>query len=599
MDSSTDLAAHVPWQENTLISGLPEFLLEQVTRCVSIRSFAPGEDIVRQGEVAGTVYLIEEGRVEVEVLAGPIDAVLATLGPGEHFGLMGVLDQAPRSATVRAVEPSIVAEIDFTALAALGEDQLTSVQSVLVANYLRYQNEALRRSNVRTVETLEQGLLESERLLRRVNQLLQDQNERLRAANEETVRVFLRSAGPAESPARTDAEGESGVTGREEGADGVVGWRQNALFEGLSDALLGRLDPMMKPVSLPAGEVIIREGDTGSEAFVLEQGEVEVYHETDGIRLATLGPGSHFGLMAVIDRAPRSATVRTITPTRLVSFSLDSMEHLPGLDRQSLYTALLANTLREQNANLRRSNERTLDALRRRLAESKARIGMGRFVTWTTLIICLYGFMLRATMEMATSTTVRTVIMVGFALLFALVTYVTLKRSGYPLADYGLTFRNFGPAVKEAMLWTAGFLFLATTAKAVMLQISPSLQGEPLFAFPYAKQASLGIGAILLDGVVYSIVAPMQEFVARSGLQGSLQKFLTGRFVNTRAVVVASVLFITTHLHISTSFAVLSLIPSLFWGAMFARKNSLPAVGLSHALVGLWFIYVIGFPGLE
>ena len=200
-----NLAACVPWRDNGLMVGLAEPLLEQLARCISVRDVAAGEDIVRQGEDAGTVYLIERGRVDV--LSSPLDATLASLGPGEHFGLMGVLDQAPRSATVRAVEPSVVAEVDFSALASFGEEQLTAIQSVLVANYLRYQNEALRRSNVRTVEVMEQGLVESERLLRRINQLLQDQNERLRAANEETVRVFMRSAGPAKPQAGTPGEG--------------------------------------------------------------------------------------------------------------------------------------------------------------------------------------------------------------------------------------------------------------------------------------------------------------------------------------------------------------------------------------------------------
>ncbi len=64
--------------------------------------FQPGQVVVSQGTPGQAFYLVVEGRVEY----ARDGTVLGTFGPGEFFGEMSLLDEAPRSATVRAVEPT-------------------------------------------------------------------------------------------------------------------------------------------------------------------------------------------------------------------------------------------------------------------------------------------------------------------------------------------------------------------------------------------------------------------------------------------------------------------------------------------------------------
>ena len=59
-------------------------------------------------------------------------------------------------------------------------------------------------------------------------------------------------------------------------------------------------------VDLPAGHVLMREGEIGSQMFMLVSGEARVEH--GGREIAVLGPGSHLGEMALVAEGPRVAT---------------------------------------------------------------------------------------------------------------------------------------------------------------------------------------------------------------------------------------------------------------------------------------------------
>ncbi len=63
---------------------------------------------------------------------------------------------------------------------------------------------------------------------------------------------------------------------------------------------------------MKAGETIFMEGDEGNLAYILQDGEVEVFKEIDGEEkiLGTIGPGAIFGEMALIDSKPRMASAR-------------------------------------------------------------------------------------------------------------------------------------------------------------------------------------------------------------------------------------------------------------------------------------------------
>jgi CRP/FNR family cyclic AMP-dependent transcriptional regulator len=98
-----------------LFSGVTERALGTIADAAVDVSYDAGQYIVRQGQVGTGFYVIASGRVTV-VRGGK---VLNRLGPGEFFGELSVLDQAPRAAHVVAEEPTTclaLASWDFTRL---------------------------------------------------------------------------------------------------------------------------------------------------------------------------------------------------------------------------------------------------------------------------------------------------------------------------------------------------------------------------------------------------------------------------------------------------------------------------------------------------
>ncbi|MEM6956730.1 MAG: cyclic nucleotide-binding domain-containing protein [Myxococcota bacterium] len=99
------------------------------------------------------------------------------------------------------------------------------------------------------------------------------------------------------------------------------------LFSDLTPAPLTELLDAFEEQDLEDGDVIIAEGEEGTEAFVLAEGMLAVVRE-DGTLLAKLGPGALFGEMALVSDAPRAATVKAEGPGTVLSISRDELEEL-------------------------------------------------------------------------------------------------------------------------------------------------------------------------------------------------------------------------------------------------------------------------------
>jgi CRP/FNR family cyclic AMP-dependent transcriptional regulator len=92
--------------------------------------------------------------------------------------------------------------------------------------------------------------------------------------------------------------------------------RSVPLFSTCNQRELARIASLVDEVEAPKGKVLVRQGDTGQECFVIAQGRAKATMR--GKRSAVLGPGSFFGEMALLDQGPRSATVTAETDLSLL-----------------------------------------------------------------------------------------------------------------------------------------------------------------------------------------------------------------------------------------------------------------------------------------
>ncbi|MBN1770126.1 MAG: Stp1/IreP family PP2C-type Ser/Thr phosphatase, partial [Deltaproteobacteria bacterium] len=110
----------------------------------------------------------------------------------------------------------------------------------------------------------------------------------------------------------------------------------------------------METVRFPKGKTIFGEGSSGADLFLLLGGKVRV-HRGDA-ELAQLGPGEFFGEMALIDQAPRSASISTIDDALLLR--LDRKTFFTLIRRESeLAKKVLWNMLQVLSARLRTTNQ--------------------------------------------------------------------------------------------------------------------------------------------------------------------------------------------------------------------------------------------------
>lgn len=102
--------------------------------------------------------------------------------------------------------------------------------------------------------------------------------------------------------------------------------RDVGLFSGCSDRELQRVDRLTCTEDVAAGTVLCKQGVFGRESFVIVSGHADV--SIDCAPIATLGPGSFFGELSVLDGYRRAATVTAATPMTVLVLSGQELEAL-------------------------------------------------------------------------------------------------------------------------------------------------------------------------------------------------------------------------------------------------------------------------------
>ena len=138
-------------------------------------------------------------------------------------------------------------------------------------------------------------------------------------------------------------------------------------FPGLTDSWLAYISSTVDYRHYPAGGVICREGEPGDIFFIIESGLVEVSKIFDGQTpriLARQGPGEFFGELALVQDAPRAATITAIEDTTLLELSKDNFNQYLNNN-----PAMAASIMRAVAARLADADQRAIAELRRKNAD--------------------------------------------------------------------------------------------------------------------------------------------------------------------------------------------------------------------------------------
>ncbi len=255
-------------------------LASRLAGLVPVRRVRVGEVLFREGEPGETLVVVASGRFRVEVQGGEVGEI----GAGDTVGEMTVLDPAPRSATVVAVQDSEVCEVDRGTLESLCRSRADVYVAVL---------RGVIALVARRVHETDERIARLMRLIRLW---------RLPSAG-----AGGGGSGPAHPEARRPAS-----TGR------------------LPKADLADMAGVARRRRVPDGAFLCKEGEAGRACFLVVRGQVAVIKQSGEAleRVGTLGEGSLVGHLALVEGRPRAASIQADGACAVLELDRDTFERL-------------------------------------------------------------------------------------------------------------------------------------------------------------------------------------------------------------------------------------------------------------------------------
>jgi CRP-like cAMP-binding protein len=263
-----------------LFQGVGKRHLRKIIKLIGVQEYGDGVRVVRAGAKGESFHIVLDGRALVE-LAGGDEIVLK---PGDAFGELALIDGAPRAATVVASHGLYTGRIGGADFRRLLRDEPAIAVGLLpgLVGIVRYLEGDKKPEGASSV------------------------------------------AKPAPMAAAGDRS-EGKIEGR-----ALLGWmlalRHVPLFAPLSERHLRRVAKLFTVRDYKDGSVLVREGDPGDSFCVLLGGKGRV--EREGVKTYELEPGHWFGELALIDGAPRAATITAHYPTTVARLPRSAFQKL-------------------------------------------------------------------------------------------------------------------------------------------------------------------------------------------------------------------------------------------------------------------------------
>lgn len=128
-----------------LFGGLDDDSLKALGEALTPQRVEPGENVIEEGDTSQEMFVVLGGELEVlKQSRSGREIAVALIGPGDWFGEMSILDVQPRSATVRAVAPSLLLRITAEDVERLFYRRDLKAYAILMMNIARELSRRLR-----------------------------------------------------------------------------------------------------------------------------------------------------------------------------------------------------------------------------------------------------------------------------------------------------------------------------------------------------------------------------------------------------------------------------------------------------------------------
>lgn len=366
------------------------------------------------------------------------------------------------------------------------------------------------------------------------------------------------------------------------------------------------LSKLFYKASLTPGQKLFDEGETASHFYIIASGEIELKHRDPNNHhyfSFEKVPSTHsIGDDALIEgEIYHMAAFATQETNVYVANGKELMDYIKN--HPLLYKKLLANVSSTLVKKLKSTRKMTVTALKEKLEEYKIRTNLGRFIVYILFLITFHNLFIEVLQDLAkvqgTSSTYNTITLLSIV---AVVLLVMIKHMGYPLSEFGFNLHDWRNGLKEALRWTLALVISVTLGKLILVIFVSELHTIPLFDFSAALRIKAASQHTFLSWLIpmmlYTAFVPVQTFIISGAFQSSLMRFLTGPHAITISVLLTGLLFASLHVTLSGYFAFATLVPGLLWAWLYTKQRSLLGITVSHIILGIWTIWILGFDRL-
>ena len=167
----------------------------------------------------------------------------------------------------------------------------------------------------------------------------------------------------------------------------------------------------------------------------------------------------------------------------------------------------------------------------------------------------------------------------GVEVLGFLMFFYILRHTSLSWKDLGIQTEQPGKTVRTAVLIAVGAIVFMCVGKAVVRIFAPNSFGPE---YPFFDIRAFGIRQ-----VIYVVTAGVQEFLARSVIQGNLRRIMVGRHVGAAAIIISSLSFATLHIHLGLMFMLGAALLAGLEGILYEKQQSIYGVWIVHWAFGV------------